>query len=290
MTVLFLGDEPPGAFAELPPGCVEEEANGVRWLRFPWIEEWAPCRALFSCRVGGCSPFPWNSLNLGFTVHDDPERVRANRSRFYEAAGLPGDRAVAVHQVHGRRHFHATWEHFGVGAWDDVNSPHGYDVIVTRERQMPLLGTFADCVPIYLADRRGRGIALAHAGWRGTVARVAEEAVVALHERFGIEPADCRALIGPSIGPCCYQVGEMVAGAAREALPHGERWLRPDGPNHYRFDLWRANHAVLRAAGVPEEQIQIAGLCTSCDHRRLFSHRRGFEGRTGRMLAVLMLQ
>lgn len=289
MSVLFLDDERPAASAPLPATCIEAQKDGIRWLRFPWIEEWAPCRALFSCRAGGCSPFPWDSLNLGFTVHDDGVRVRANRLKFYQATGLPGDRAVAVHQVHGRRLFPATAEQFGAGAWDDVNAPHGYDSVVTCERQMPLLLTCADCVPIYLADRKGRAIGLVHAGWRGTVARAAEEAVAALHDRYGVTPRDLRALLGPSIGPCCYQVDEVVAQAARESLPFGEAWLEPDGPQHYRFDLWRGNHAVLRAMGVPAEQIQITGLCTCCHDALLFSHRKGFEGRTGRALAVLML-
>jgi YfiH family protein len=122
----------------------------------------------------------------------------------------------------------------------------------------------ADCIPILLADERRRAVAAVHAGWRGTVARIASRALDAMHERFGTEAADVRAAIGPGIGKCCYKVGPEVAAQFGET-----------GQAH--IDLAAANAEQLRAGGVVPERIYTANLCTMCGAQEFHSFRRDKE-------------
>ncbi len=122
----------------------------------------------------------------------------------------------------------------------------------------------ADCVPILLVDERRRAVAAVHAGWRGTVARIASEAVAAMHDRFGTEPADLHAAIGPAIGPCCYEVGPEVA-------------AHFGGQGRGHIDLPAANRAQLIEAGVTPGRIYASNLCTQCNAGDFHSFRRDKE-------------
>ena len=119
----------------------------------------------------------------------------------------------------------------------------------------------ADCVPILLVDSRHRAVAAVHAGWRGTVARIAAHALEAMSERFGTDPADVHAAIGPGIGKCCYEVGPEVAA---QFGTHGKAHI----------DLAEANRLQLGAAGVSTARIYVAGLCTMCHAEEFYSFRR----------------
>jgi YfiH family protein len=146
----------------------------------------------------------------------------------------------------------------------------------------------ADCAPVLLFDRRSQTIAAVHAGWRGTALGIAGKAVRVMGERFSSRPEDLSAVIGPSIGPCCYEVDEPVF----EAMSHhgeAQRVLRP-GPRPLRwmFDLPLANRMQLEREGVPPEQISAAGFCTCCRKDLFFSHRRDGE-KTGRHLNFILL-
>ena len=131
----------------------------------------------------------------------------------------------------------------------------------------------ADCIPILLADERRRAVAAVHAGWRGTVARIAQRALEAMRERFGTEPGDVRAAIGPGIGKCCYEVGPDVA------EQFGER-------GRARIDLAAANRDQLQAAGVPGDHIYVAALCTMCNAAEFHSFRRDKES-AGRLYSFI---
>jgi YfiH family protein len=136
----------------------------------------------------------------------------------------------------------------------------------------------ADCVPILLATDDGRTVAAVHAGWRGTIARIAEAGATALAEASGVPAGRLRAVVGPSIGPCCYEVSEDLA--ARFEAELGPVVVRGAGPP--RLDLWLANRMVLTRAGVGV--VEVLGRCTACEGAIFFSHRRD-RGRTGRMVA-----
>jgi YfiH family protein len=232
-------------------------------------------------RLGGYSQPPWNSLNTGHTVGDDPSAVDANHGAICEALELEEGQLVSPHQVHGTRVV-------AVGRADRGRVIERTDALITDEPGVALLLRFADCVPVWLYDPVRRAVALAHAGWRGMVAGVVTETVRAMHDSFGCQPRDLIAGVGPSIGPCCYEVGTDVAQAVKDA-PGGEleAFLDPRGTSKWHLDLWAAVRRQLAGTGVA--QIEVAGLCTACHTDEWFSH-RAEGGRTGRMGALVALR
>jgi YfiH family protein len=230
--------------------------------------EWGapgPYRVAFSTRVGGISEGEFASLNLGILTEDDPARVVVNRTRLCEAVGADPDGATMAWQRHGANVTRAqprgivtpgtVYDHCD-GLWSDEPG-----------RAMLLLT--ADCMPIAIArsDEARPALEILHAGWRGLLAGIVGAGVRA------IGPRRLAASIGPSIGPCCYEVGDEVAAPFREAF--GDDVVHEGS----RLDLWTAAERALRAAGV--EHVDRCDICTSCNGDRFFSHRRD-HGRTGR--------
>jgi len=165
------------------------------------------------------------------------------------------------------------------------------DALFTRQRGRPLAIFTADCVPLIVADPAGAVLGMAHAGWRGTVQGIAERLVATLVGRAGARADRLTAAIGPSIGPCCYEVDEPVVGPLRSAFPAAwERWVRPVGPDRpgrWWLDLWTANADQLAVAGVPGAAILSPRLCTGCRRDRFFSYR--MEGLAGRLATLATL-
>jgi YfiH family protein len=218
--------------------------------------------------VGGVSPAPWDGLNLGDLVGDDRGRVSENWRRLGVETGLGFAR---VRQVHGSRVIRA-------GA--PVEPSAEADAVVTTAPGVAACVSVADCVPILLADPGSGAVAAVHAGWRGTIARIGAEAVRAL-EALGAAPERLLAAVGPSIGPCCYEVSSDLA----------ERFRAEVGPvvtggGAPRLDLWAANRLVLEAAGLLPDRIELLRRCTSCERELFFSHRRD-AGQTGRQVAFI---
>jgi YfiH family protein len=246
------------------------EVDFTRCESFAGIDGLA--HAIFT-RHGGVSAAPFATLNQSLAVPDDPGAVRENRRRALAALEWPGAAVISITQVHGSDVYRAT------GPVSAAESLPAADVLITDTPGLALFMRYADCAPILLVDPVRRAVALAHAGWRGTVAGVAARAVQALAGAFGSRAEDLRAAIGPAIGPCCYAVGADVLAPARA------RWgddpalyvAQPGGATH--FNLWEANRRELAAAGV--RSIEVAGVCTACHHDDYFSH-RAERGRTGR--------
>jgi YfiH family protein len=209
------------------------------------------------------------SLNLGYRWGDAPEHVAENRRRVAEAAGFDLARLQVTKHVHGTR----VWI---VG--DSVPDPAEFDGLVTR-RPGDTLGAFAaDCIPIVFADPEGRVAAAAHAGWRGTVAGIAPLLIRSMASRFGSRPADVRVALGPSIGPCCFEVGPEVVEAFEKALPR-TAGLVIAGPKKPHVDLRVATRTFLEREGVRPEHIDDHPPCTRCHPESYFSFRRdGEEG------------
>jgi YfiH family protein len=194
--------------------------------------------AFVTTRAGGVSDPPYDSLNLGDHVGDDPARVRENRRRVADAVGVAEGDLIVVDQIHGR-------EVVEVGDARDAASAHA-DALVTSSRDLALAILVADCVPVLLVDpRRGR-LAVAHAGWRGLAAGVLES-VLAHFER----PQDVHAVIGPAISGDRYQVGPEVAGHFAD-VP-GAR--RRDGGDRWLLDLTRVVEHRLAEAGLDGERV-----------------------------------
>jgi polyphenol oxidase len=235
--------------------------------------------ALMSTRQGGVSVAPWQRLNLGTLVGDDPGAVTRNRSRWARQLGA---QPIWLNQVHG-----AGVVRIGLNSLG--HDPATADAAWTDQPGVACTVLVADCLPVLFASCDGRAVAAAHAGWRGLVGGVLEATLAALHEGAGAAPQSVLAWLGPCIGPREFEVGADVLeafGAARQADLCFVSRPRPDGSPRWLADLQALARARLAAAGV--RQVHASGLCTVEDGSRFFSFRR--DGRTGRMAASVWLR
>lgn len=280
----------------------------------------------FSTLVHGFSTLPGGAsvhkdrrvLNLGFTQWDSRANVVANRQKFLGALNAAKMHLVTLRQVH------SDIIHTLPGVPRARHPAPRGDALMTRARGLLLGVQTADCVPILLFDHKRRAVAAIHAGWHGTLKRIAAKTVGRMRMEFGTRPADVIAALGPGIGRCCYEVGPEVVQAyagqfaqAREWFesvstgPHARMatfdelstgegpnplkwlWMTPPGhdppPPRLRLDLVAANRWQLLDAGLAPENIVASDLCTACRADLFFSHRR--EGApTGRLLSVIGLR
>jgi YfiH family protein len=248
--------------------------NGVVYYASPLLERINVPHA-FSTRVGGVSPAPFDSLNLGnpngCDVRDDYERVWENYRLLQDAAGCPGGLLCHVHQVHGAGVVRAVKAEFDTSAKADA--------IVTGDPGKVASVRVADCVPVLLATADGSTVAAVHAGWRGVLAGVVTAALAELGSR------DVIAATGPCIGFDAFEVGPEVLDAFRSELgEHAPVAASANGIG--RVDLRRAVSLQLMRAGIPAERIDSTDRCTHRDRDEFYSHRRD-NGVTGRMAAVI---
>ena len=278
--------------------------DDLLYFRFDGLPNGTLHHAVFS-RRGGTSLAPFDSLNMSLAVADERDRVYANRRRAYGLFGRDTDTVVHAHLVHGATVARVTTAENGTWV-------HHVDGLVTDQPGCVLTMSFADCAPIVLYDPVHRAIGLGHAGWKGAVADLPGALVRAMGEQFGSDPADLLAAVGPCIGPCCYEVGEIVIDAVRAAFASPDELLhRQSMPAHQattdnhsppatrysttdllatdrrlHFDLPEANRRNLLNAGV--RHVELSEHCTACRTDLFFSH-RAEKGRTGRFGVVLGL-
>lgn len=273
---------------------IEHNKDGVRYFAFDAFASHAGVDAVVTTRHGGESAGPFATLNLGMRGGDDVEIVKRNRARAASIVGAAPAWLTLGRQVHEARVAVVRNDQRG-DVFDDT------DALVTKAALVPLVILTADCAAIVFFDPVHRAVGIAHAGWRGTVARIAARTVETMQSAFGSKPHELIVGIGPSIGPCCYEVGSEVIDAVAAAFPDQteELLVEPDmasagsfrasvNEDKKHFDLWRANEIVLRDAGVNEERIDASRLCTSCRTDLFYSH-RAEKGNTGRFGAIVML-
>lgn len=263
--------------------------------KLPWLVHG------FSTRTGGFSrAYGANALNLGFTKEDSRASVGRNRAAFLKELGASPLPLITLRQIHS----------------DIIHKIDGMpesqlagDGMVTATSGLLLAIQTADCLPVMIVDPKHHAVGVFHAGWRGTLRRIVEKGVGEMHHWFGSRPRDLKAVIGPGIGGCCYEVGEEVREKfesqfeyaaklfreVKDSDPVREKYpllfLTARAPGHSELpkkiflDLVEANRRQLRAAGIPAKNIEALPLCTQCRTDLLFSY-RAEKGKTGRMMAV----
>lgn len=267
---------------------VLREEKGIKFAVAPQFEKTGLVQHGFSCRVGGISEEPYKSLNLGLHVGDKTEAVVENRRRFLDVFGLELKDMVAAEQVHGTAIKRVEFLERGRGAQDYSTAFQAIDALITKEKGVVLTTYYADCVPIFLLDPRTPAIALIHAGWKGTVGGIVAKTISEMVNQFGSPVEEIIAAIGPSIGPCCYEVDSKVAEPVESFFgASSNKLLKSTRPNHWLLDLWEANRLQLLDNGVLADNITLPGFCTFCEES-FFSYRRE-SGITGRMAAILSL-
>jgi len=240
-------------------------------------------------------------LNLSFMDWDSRANVEENRRRLQNAVGAKDSKLAAMHQIHSDV----------VRLFNTVpGGPCKGDASIANRPGLLLAVQTADCVPILLVDPKKRAVAAVHAGWRGTLGRIAEKTVGRMRQEFGSRPQDVLAAIGPSIGPCCYEVAaEFVSKFAAQFAdaaeyfdearsgeePNPLQWLNMAPPGHQpppknvHLDLRKANRSQLLAAGLHPQNVFVSDLCTGCCTNLFFSYRR--EGtQSGRMLSLVAVR
>jgi len=255
------------------------QQGALRFFQFETFEAAGVAHGIFT-REGGVSPEPYSSLNMSVSTGDAPECVRENVARAFNTLQRDLASRADLWQVHS-----AT-----VVVADTPNGPEGHlgqaDALVTDQPEVSLFLRFADCLPVMIYDPKRRVAGVAHAGWRGTLKKIARATVETMTERYGSRPADLVAGVGPGIGPCHYAVGSEVVAQTRAAFNGTADRLLQTHNGGYHLDLWEANRVALLEAGVG--QIEMAEICTQCHSDIFYSHRAtgGLTGRFGGLIGL----
>ncbi|MBQ8800302.1 MAG: peptidoglycan editing factor PgeF [Lachnospiraceae bacterium] len=262
--------------------------TSVPFLYFKRLAEHKAVKHGCSTRVGGVSVGSFSSMNLGFGRGDADETVLENYDRICNAIGVAKEQAVLPDQVHDTVVRKATKADCGKG----ISRPRDYECVdaqITNEPGVALVVFGADCVPVFFYDPVAKAIGTAHAGWRGTIGRIAEKTVQAMEKEFGSKRSNIEAYIGVSICGDCYTVGGEVAERFMKEFPEATRQTpKQEKDGTCQLDLWQVNRIILEQAGITPEHIVIGGVCTKCHSDVLYSHRVHGNDR-GSLAGVLML-
>lgn len=245
------------------------------------VPQWGQYEGLlhgFMGRRGGKSAGPYAGLNTSYRVGDDPKVVSQNVCDVKLAAGIHDGRVVTMRQVHGD---------YIVEVKDKKLKEAGEaDGMITGERDIFLAVLTADCVPLLFVAPKQKLVAAVHAGWRGTLAGIADKTVRLFKSQYDVEASDLEVALGPSIGACCYEVQNDVT------VPLMKKWGKLTTPSIFVkegksfVNLRRLNRDILRASGVPGNRLYPIGPCTSCSVDEFFSYRRE-RNETGRQMSFI---
>jgi polyphenol oxidase len=259
--------------------------NEIPLLQFSNLTSLSGIFHFVTTRKGGVSIGPYGSLNLGFNSGDNPENVLKNRIILCKTLDIKSDHLIFPKQTHSAIVKIIDHHFLHAGEIERKAFLTETDAVITDLKGIYIAIKTADCQPILLFDQKRKVIAAVHAGWRGTVKCIALKAVKLMISEFNSDPADIIAGIGPSISPAVYEVGSEVWSQ------FDQQYLQPNGSlsgDKRLLDLWKANQDQLKEAGVPANQIELAGLCTYSNPESFFSARR--DGvKTGRMATGIML-
>lgn len=224
-----------------------------------------------STRLGGVSPAPFSSMNLGLSVNDDEGNVWKNRELFFGKLGIELSQVSRCYQVHGN----------DVLIVNEPLTNEKFDAQITNIPNIYLAVSIADCTPILIHDEKNNAVAAIHAGWRGTAGAIVNKALQLMKENYGTEGKDCKAFIGACISYDNFEVGVEVAinfdSSQKRFDEQKQKWF---------VNLKKANQQQLLEFGVLENNIEISNYCTVENNNTFFSHRKE-KGVTGRMMAVI---
>ena len=280
------------------------------YVSFPVLEQFPYIKHGFSTRIGGVSEGIYGSLNLGFGRGDTDENVIHNYERISESIGVKSESLVMSDQVHKTNLHKVTKDDLGKGIYR-AKDYREIDGLYTDEPGITLVTAYADCVPLYFVDPVHKAIALTHAGWRGTVAKIGPKTVETLTKEYQSKPEELVVVIGPSICQDCYEVSKDVADEFQKVIDvaHQTEIITPQEDykmsiscgqrskekveeslkeQKYQLNLWKANRYLLEQVGVLPEHIVISDVCTCCNAELFHSHRAS-KGQRGSLSAFLAI-
>ncbi|MDI6689656.1 MAG: peptidoglycan editing factor PgeF [Actinomycetota bacterium] len=259
-----------------------KERGDIKFLTSPKLLDEASILVMFSTRMGGVSPSPYNSLNLAFDVGDKWENVIKNRRMLCLALGLDAASFTTAEQTHENRVAQVNEDSVGQGAFGGIPIP-GVDALVTNLNTVSLALFFADCVPIAIVDPIKRVIGIAHAGWKGTYLGISSNLANLMMSRFNCQASNLLVFMGPCIGPCCYWLESTKLDRFKREFPRLME-VHQNGS----FDLEALNIKQLEGVGIPRQNIYSADICTSCNTDLFFSY-HAENCKTGRQAGLVAL-
>jgi polyphenol oxidase len=263
--------------------------QGLEFAQFKNLSCYPELFHSVTTRTGGVSTESFNSLNLGGNTGDSEAHVEENYARLSRAMGFDLQSVVSAHQAHGTEIAVIDKAPVRSMRFPSAHALDGYDGFITAVPNIPLLVRVADCVPVILYEPDKKALAVVHAGWKGTAGGIAAKAAVLMVEHHQCDIKKIRAGIGPSIGPCCYEVRQDVAECFRNAAGN-KRFLMPEAADTiFSLDLQEANRQQLIESGLTPGHIEVSWLCTACNLNLFFSH-RGEKGKTGRFALIAGLR
>ncbi|MDD4688236.1 MAG: peptidoglycan editing factor PgeF [Eubacteriales bacterium] len=256
----------------------------LEYLTVPSFEETGLVRHCFTTRLGGVSTGEAASLNLSYKRNDSPENVRENFRIICEAIGVDHNKIVFSDQTHKKGIYIATTDDLGKGLHreSDISDADG---LVTQQKDVPLCTFYADCVPLFFLDPVKKITSAVHSGWKSTLLEIGKEAVSVMKD-MGSNPDDILAAIGPSIGPCHFEVRGDVAEQFTDKF--GMEILDRTVGDKSFINLWKTNVNILIASGIRERNITLAEECTYCNRDRFYSY-RGDDHKTGSLCGIIQL-
>ncbi len=265
------------------------EKGGVKLYEFSNLRNDSRIKHFITSRKGGLSKGPYESMNTGFHVGDNDWIVLQNRNKLASTVNASISQFTFAAQTHSSNVAIINNTAKGKGSTDSKTAVHNTDALICATPGIYICVQTADCVPLLLFDPINRAIAAIHAGWRGTLKKITEATILMMMHTFETRPSDLVVGIGPSNGPCCYEVGEDVYAEANKSLGNAADVIK-SGPRKgkYMFDQWQANFNQLTGLGVKAENIEMAEICSQCQSDVFFSSRKG-KGITGRTTSGIML-
>lgn len=258
-----------------------------------WMTKFDGLVAGFTTRLGGVSTAHFSTNNLGLHVNDDEQAVIANRKRLASRLGFSFDSFTCAEQIHSNVVADVTVNEVGRGRNDINDTILGADAIVTSLNDTLLVSFYADCVPLLFVDPHKKVIALAHAGWKGTVGAIAKQTVCKMVEQYGCDVTHIYAAIGPAISDCCYEVDQKVIQAVKQLWQEEDLdelvlfdYIKPISEEKALINLKEINRQIMIKAGILSAHIEISKMCTGCSTNLFFSHRME-HGKTGRMASFI---
>ncbi|MDD5355969.1 MAG: peptidoglycan editing factor PgeF, partial [Candidatus Omnitrophica bacterium] len=206
------------------------------------------------------------------------EDVKNSREAVLSGLGLELSQLVCAKQAHSANVYIAESQDKGRGSFIHDEAIINMDAFITKEKGVALSVFVADCLPVFLIDKRSKAVGLVHAGWKGTKSSIVKKTIIMMQQSFGSRPKDLTALLGPSIRKCCYEVGQ-------EFLKYFKRGVDIRDDKLY-LDLTGINYLQLKEIGVPDGNIFDSGICTSCQNDKFFSYRKEKDS-CGRQMALI---
>ena len=268
---------------------IKKKISNATFLLFPNFLNHKELTHAISTRHGGVSSNNYESLNLSFQVGDEDNNVIENHQILSHALGFDLGSLATCQQIHQDNIAMVDESYLKKDCFLPNNAFPGTDALVTNVPGLTLMTRYADCVPLIFYDPKTHTVAMAHAGWKGTLSHIAQKTIDVLVKDYHCKPQHILAAIGPSIGPCCYQINSTMADQAVKKLHKAQEYFLNSTNDGLYFNLWHANIKQLQSTGIKDDHLYCAELCTSCNFDLFYSYRKGKKV-TGRFGALIGLR